>query len=175
MWRELPFSWILTHDSRELELSLQFFINKGCGRTQEINTNTTMQKAKVTVAGLLVALAGFLGYTFAPELGSVETGQEYIATTTGAFNGNSSSYRLLKSRSGAVGQVTITGAAAGSIRLYNSSTTNSADFSEASSTVLLIAIPVSAAAGTYTFDATFDRGILLETSGTQPTSTITYR
>jgi hypothetical protein len=40
---------------------------------------------------------------------------------------------------------------------------------------MIASVPVSAAAGDYVFDVAFSNGLLVETIGTAPTSTITFR
>ena len=120
----------------------------------------------------------------APEsesFGSVVQGNEYLATTTcpnSTLCGNTAnSVRLLKTGYGAVGQITITGAGAGELSLYNATTSNvsarAAD--KATSTIAIALAPASAAANTYVFDAVFTDGLLLVVGATAPTSTITWR
>lgn len=107
---------------------------------------------------------------------SVSQGSDYHATTTstGRFN---PAVSLVQSGNSTLGSVIITGAAAGTIEIYDA-TTSSVSLraaSMASSTILLASFPASTAAGTYTFDQIAQYGILVSITGTMPTSTITYR
>lgn len=111
--------------------------------------------------------------------GSVMPGGDYYATSTRLFPGTSlSNLTVLKSYGGTLARVTITGANTGIIRFWNATTSNVnlRTGNIASSSLLMIEIPASAAANTYDFDATFSTGILYElVSGTAPTSTIMVR
>jgi hypothetical protein len=117
-----------------------------------------------------------------PTQGSVEVASEYYSTTTDSVALHPEE-RVLKSMSGgtiggSVGQVTITGAGAGRIELYNATTSVAANRAAqySTSSILIASFPASAAAGTYTFDATFDVGLLLVTpDAVAPTSTVTWR
>ena len=106
-------------------------------------------------------------------VGSIQDGQEYYSTSTYTALGVPllANIAVLKSNSsGILGSVVITGPVAGSMRLFNA--TSSTDVS---STTIGV-IPASAVANTYTFDVSFGRGLILETTtGLQPTSTITWR
>lgn len=130
-------------------------------------------QSKQLLAAVAAIAALFLGYILgtAPQtsFGSVETGQEYNATTTsaGGTYATVSGDKLLKTGSGALGSVVITGANTGVLNFYNGTTTSG---------YLIASIPASAAAGTYTFDATFTTGLFVDlVSGSMPTTTITYR
>jgi hypothetical protein len=107
------------------------------------------------------------------SLESVAQSNEYRATPlkAGATQG-----AVIKSTPGALGSVVITGAQAGVITIYNATTTNVNFRAGATSTLpVLASIPASTAAGTYTYDVVATDGIVYETSGTIPTSTITTR
>lgn len=112
------------------------------------------------------------------KFGSVAASNEYYSTTTRNSVGTAlASGTVLKAGPGAVGQVTIQAAAAGTIFLCDATTTNaSLRNNKATSTLNCpFLLPVSAAAGTYTVDAGFDDGLLFLTTGTLGTSTITWR
>ena len=133
----------------------------------------------LALAVLTLAAALFL---FRPDLtaGSTVTGSEYIATSTAANTIYAASIgsQTLKTGFGSLAQVTITGANTGVFNLYNATTSdvNKRTGNKATSTILIASFPASAAAGTYTFDATFTDGLYLDLiSGSLPTSTITYR
>lgn len=131
----------------------------------------TLGGSTLTALVVLVALSAFDKQP-APSGGLIE-GQEYTATTTGPSSGNAA-YRVLRTRGGAVGNVVITGSAAGDLFLYDATSTQSVNLG-GQSTTTLVHIPKSASTGTYSFDVSARRGIVLEIIGTQPTSTIGYR
>ena len=133
----------------------------------------------VGVLGVILSLA-FLVPQFQAE-GSVSVSDEYMSTTTGESSA-AASFLYLKGlnstpQPGALGSVVVTGAGTGWMELYDATTTD-ADLrsnDQSTSTILLAHIPVSAAAGTYVFDAVFTRGLTVYMEGTQPTTTITWR
>ena len=133
------------------------------------------------VAGLILLSASLVAYiNVLPSIsvGSISSGEEYISTTTSAGLLGVANFTLLKSRSGALGSVTITGADTGVIYLYDATTTDITlrASSMSSSTIVLAEIPASLVAGTYVFDALFNHGLLYHLyNGTAPTSTITWR
>lgn len=113
--------------------------------------------------------------------GSVARGGEYFATTTRNVAGVAMlSLQLISAtttNTGTLGSVIITGAGAGEVDFYDATTSNVSlrAASMSSTTQLIASIPANAAAGTYTFDASYFNGLLVEIIGTAPTSTITYR
>lgn len=107
-------------------------------------------------------------------IGSVIEGQEYNSTTTRSHAGTALTTRVLKRGAGSLGQITITGAGAGRILITDATTTNATLRTKAATTTIAD-IPLSAAAGTYTFDARFTEGLIYTLIGTAPTSTITWR
>lgn len=131
----------------------------------------------VLIAGAIALLALVFLFTQQPStaLGSVSRASEYQGTTTsqGFFNPEIS----VVSGNGTLGQVTITGAAAGLISIYDATTSNVnlRTGNKATSTILIASFPASAAVGTYTFDRVFFDGMYVSITGTIPTSTITYR
>lgn len=129
------------------------------------------------VAVLVLAAVLFFGNrTEITKTGSVAIGGEYQGTTTYNYLGapNLQQIVTLKSGSGTLGSVIITGAAAGIITFYDASTT--ANGAAYGSTTLAV-VPVSLTAGTYTFDRVFFTGLTAVFSSTTliPTSTITFR
>lgn len=105
-------------------------------------------------------------------LGSVTDGQVFTATTTYNNVGTATfgATKQLKSNAGVLGQVVITTAAAGTIRLQDATSTT--DIASTS----IATFPASAAAGTYIFNAAFGRGLIVETiTGALPTVSIMYR
>ncbi len=110
----------------------------------------------------------------APVLGSVTVGNEYrgittAATTTGAY--------LFKKGPGAFGSVIINVLGTGNVVFYDASTTIPANRTvQATSSLPVVGyIAASQAAGTYTYDVYFGQGLIGVFSGTQGTSTITWR
>lgn len=135
---------------------------------------------------LVFALVAVFGVLFTSQLtrkadASVVTGSEYYATTTAAsavYGSTISASRAIKNGYGSIGSVVITGAAAGVINIYDATTTDVSKRTgnTATSSILLVSLPASLAAGTYTFDLTFNSGLYVDLIvGTMPTSTITYR
>lgn len=114
-------------------------------------------------------------------LGSIYPGGEYLATSTAASNVYGATItgdKLIKTGTGALGSVIITGANTGIVNFYNATTSNvsARTGNVATSTILLASFPASAAAGTYTFDIEYTTGLLVELeTGLMATSTIVYR
>lgn len=112
-----------------------------------------------------------------PPIGSIQTGQEYYATSTihTAITGS----KLIQNGYGSVAQVTITGAGTSAFTLIDTTSTESlaTDARISTSTQELLTIPASLAVGTYVFDVTYVKGLYIyfDTVGTAITSTITYR
>lgn len=106
---------------------------------------------------------------------SVVQGNEYTPTSTYAAV---TPVRTLKTGSGSLAQVTITGANTGLMTLYDATTSNvtlRTGQTATSALSVLADFPASTATGTYTFDAVFNQGLLQSGSGAVPTTTITYR
>jgi len=132
----------------------------------------------ISIIIAVVGLSGVIGYQLKGQteqkLGSVAQSSEYHATTT--------SYRavptgVVKTGSGVLGSVIITGAGAGMVEIYDATTTNSGlrAASMTTSSIYIASFPASTAAGTYTFDQVFYNGLIIITETVRPTSTITYR
>lgn len=139
---------------------------------------TKTDKILLSLSIVLSVFVLFFVSNYPPKqaLGSVSQGSEYIATTTrnqiGTQMTSGQSLTPLTNTSGALGSVVVTGTGTGVINIYDSTTTNAhSDYP----TYLLAQIPASIAAGTYTFDARYVHGLVVEIVGTAATSTITYR
>jgi len=149
-----------------------------------MKTMSSMKKG-IIPASLLIALTGLLTLlvVLLPKLqvandsqiyGSVSVSNGYLSTSTrSAVLGVAlTSPTTLRTGTGLLGSVIITGAGAGQLNLYDgTSTAAHADYA----TTTLVTFPLSAAAGTYTFDVVFSRGLVYEVVGTAPTSTISFR
>lgn len=132
------------------------------------------------VVTAFVAAFAILTYNTQTAFGSVSVTDEYIATSTAAntLYGAFTTGRLIRTGTGSLGTVVITGANTGVINFYNATTSNvlARTGNKASSTILMASIPASAAAGDYVFDALYTDGLLVTLeSGSMPTTTITYR
>ena len=134
----------------------------------------------LVISGIFVlVLLSFLFERVSFVQGSVSVTDEYQATTTstGTFAAIQTLTSTTTPKQGTLGSVIITGAAAGQIVITDATTSNitqrSAD--QSTSTIRLADIPVSAAAGTYTFDIVYKRGLVVSVIGTMPTTTITFR
>ena len=132
---------------------------------------------------LASALAVFLASTWASQtaLGSVTEGNDYIATSTApnnVYGAQTAQTSLLKTGSGSLGQVVITGANTGILNFYNATTSNInlRTGNVATSSILLLSIPASAAAGDFIVDARFSTGLIYDLyGGIMPTTTILFR
>ena len=145
--------------------------------------NILNYKNILAVAGLLFAVTIAMLVLQQPReaFGSIRIGDEYTATSTASntmYGATITGDRLIKTGTGELGSVVITGAGTGIWNLYNATTSNvlARTGQPATSTILIASFPASAAAGTYTFDVTYTTGLLVELeSGVISTSTITYR
>ena len=128
------------------------------------------------IAFVLIALGGvaLIGKDNVTTLGSTTVGNEYNSTSTKSYNGTAiSSFISLKTTPGTLGSIVVGGATAGQvINLYDATSTLS---NSQTGTTTLVTIPSTALGGTYTYDISFYRGLLLEVIGATGTSTITYR
>lgn len=139
---------------------------------------SNMKTSSITVGALAVIalfIGLFMGSLFRSEkaLASVQYGNDYNATTTAAtaVYGSRTGDVLLKTGYGSLGSVVITGANTGAINLWDGTTTAAGHTQR-----LLATIPASTAAGTYTIDAVYSIGLLVDlVAGNMPTTTITYR
>lgn len=136
-------------------------------------------KKETIISLILLAIGLGVGFVMGKSglnipVASVAEGNSYYSTTT-PINGYTSS--LIKSGYGTLGSVVITVAGTNSFILYDTTTTDAIKRSKTTSSLPILAVfPASVVAGTYTFDTTFNDGLLLNvvTLGTG-TSTITYR
>ena len=129
----------------------------------------------VVILGAIVLTAFLIFQNAQPVKASVDfesAGYKSTVTATGKTNSG-----LLKLGSGTFGSVVITGAAAGTFILYDASTTNSSlrTITATSSLVQLASFPTNTATGTYTFDITFNQGLIVDFTSTQGTTTITWK
>lgn len=113
--------------------------------------------------------------------GSTLQGQEYMATTTAAnsvYGATVTGSTLIRTGSGSINSVIITGANTGIVNIYDATTSSILLRATrmSTSTILIATLPASIVAGTYTFDATYSNGLYVDLiGGNMPTSTITYR
>ena len=148
-----------------------------------MNNTLLNYKNILAVAFLLIAVTLAMLVLQAPRNAgaSIRVGDEMFATSTAAsavYGATITGDTLIKTGTGALGSVIITGANTGIINFYNATTSNvsARTGNTATSTILLASFPASAAAGTYTFDVVYTTGLLVELeSGLMATSTITYR
>ena len=135
--------------------------------------------------GLL--LGGVILSNYLPQqiqnLGSVAQSNEYYATTTQGgtlqeLNLTTTTGDIYETKQGALGSVVITLAAANSIEIFDTTTTDRTKRAAnlTTSSIRMASFPASVAAGTYTFDEVYRRGLIVVFSGSNPpTSTFTYR
>ena len=116
---------------------------------------------------------------FKETFASAFQGNDYYSTTTMAvFNGTFDGVEVLKTGQGALAQVAITGAATGNLVFYDATTTDVTKraTTQSTTTITIADLAASVAAGTYTFDAQFTRGLIMtRLSGSGPTSTVMWR
>ena len=118
-------------------------------------------------AFVIGVMVGYLFVTNAP-VGSVSVSNEYNATTTDSTSAGTVS--VLTNRGCTVGSVVIATSSGGTLTIKNA--TSQTD--TASSTLVLI--PINTIAGTYTYDVTCDRGLVLEIgSGFDGEYVVTWR
>ena len=145
--------------------------------------NILNYKNTIAVALLLIAVTFAMLVLQSPNdaLGSIRSGDEYVATSTASnamYGSTITGDKLIKTGYGSLGSVVITGAGTGIWNIYNATTSNVLNRTgqPATSTILLASFPASVAAGTYVFDVTYTTGLLVELeSGIMATSTITYK
>ncbi len=109
------------------------------------------------------------------RLGSIALGEAYNATTTQtSWAGNSGGFQLIKPGYGMLGSVVITSASSlGTINIYDGTTTVNGGLY---GTTTLASINTGTLSGTYTFDASFSKGlIVVSTAGIATTTTITWK
>lgn len=130
-----------------------------------------MQKLKITVAGLLIALASYvIGTGDIKTLGSVAVSNEYIATSTGTQaqfpnyrNALQTDFRsgYGTTTPGTLGSIVITAPGTSEFNVYDAtSTATNALNTEGTTTIAHFS--ASAPVGTYVFDMAVKRGVLIE-------------
>ena len=141
-----------------------------------------ISKLLLALGIVAVIVIGALWYSHETAQEQMKGGvaEDYNATSTaadaiyGAFTGD----RVLKTSWGTFGSVVVTGANTGVVNFYNATTSDitKRTNNKATTTLLIASLPTSLVAGTYTFDAIFTSGLLLELeNGIMPTTTILYR
>lgn len=144
-------------------------------------TKTMYLSLIITSVIAVVLMTVLLWSNASPAIGSVEVSNEYQATTTGQTADLSiTASKLITNATrqrGALGSVVITGANTGFVWIYDATTTNATlrAPSAGTSTILIASFPPSTAVGTYTFDAEYTNGLLVEISGIAPTTTVSFR
>jgi len=134
--------------------------------------NKTMKLNKIQKIGAFLGAMALIfggGYT-ATNLGSVALGGDYHSTSTeaGFVDGT-----VVQSGPGTLGSVVITGSTTGTLVLYDATSTVT---NTSWATTTLATFPASTAAGTYTFDIMFQKGLMVVApSAGLATSTITWR
>lgn len=145
---------------------------------------TKVSSVSIALSGVALLALGFIIAAFfsqQPAYGSVEIGNNYLATTTAAnslYGANATTDYLVRTGGGTFGSLVITGANTGIINIYDATTTSvlKRTGNKATSTIHIASIPASAAANTFTFDVQFNTGLLIDLdTGLMPTTTITYR
>lgn len=136
-------------------------------------------KLTYILGGIVIALVLVISFTVfnvIPQAsGSIIEGQAYNATTT--YAAHPLDVRLLKTGQGSLGSVVITGDNSGTIELYNATTSNinNRTGNIATSSIWIADVPASAPENTYVYDVQFTTGLLMVTTGTEATSTVTWR
>lgn len=145
-------------------------------------TNTFNRIGKVAIVVVVVFLTAFaLNFMFLRDAqrveGSVGFGNDYLGTTTDQ-TWTTLTPKVLKSTGGSLGSVVVTTVGTGSLTLYDATTTDITKRTggTATSTLVLANFQITTALGTYTFDRSFNDGLIVVWVGTNNASTtITYR
>lgn len=108
------------------------------------------------------------------NVGSVAVGNSYKSMTN---IGTTSRAYLVKSGSGTFGSVIISSIGTGQAIFYDATSTlpSKRTVTATSSLRVIAVVSASQAVGTYTYDSSYYDGLMVEYSGTQGTTTITYR
>ena len=129
----------------------------------------------LSIAILIAVIVSIFGLNQPKQIavGSAIMGQDYNSTTT------PSSWQLkptvIKTGPGALAQVTITGTSTGTMYFYDATTTDKTKRTGNTATTTIAQFPNLNTQGTYTFDVTFNDGLILEIIGSGATSTISWR
>lgn len=139
--------------------------------------NNTFVPAVLIAGAILVLAIVLLFKPFQTAFGSVAIGNDYQGTTTVSTPGAFPVEARLQNYGGSLGSVVLTGATTGTINIYDATTSDVTKRTpgQSTSTILLASFPASAATGDYVFDRVFFNGLYIVTTGTIPTTTITYR
>lgn len=140
----------------------------------------TISTKTIIIAYIVVAILFVftLAFSFQPQKAQSSIGDSsygYQATTTksAVLGVTLTSPQTLSLGFGVLGSVIITGKNTGTIYIYDATSTNA--HSDYVGTTTLAIIPSNAPEGTYTFDALYTRGLVVESSGLVATSTITWK
>jgi len=138
---------------------------------------------KNIIIGIVIALVVVVGYGFVtgdktdvvnPIGGSIGN-EPFMATSTGE-TAEISAISTLKGSWGTLGSVVITGSNSGEIYLYDATTTNNTlRASVATSSITIAHFDSSPTVGNYDFNMVFNNGLVLELTGTQSTTTVTFK
>jgi hypothetical protein len=135
------------------------------------NLHKVLLSAALALSVLAVVVASRGGDV--PIVGSVGIGNEYVASSTKDYAGNTiPDLNVLQIGSGMLGSVVITGANTGTFCFYDATSTVN---NTAWATSTIACFPTNAATGTYTFDSRFQKGLLLDYVTNMATATITWR
>lgn len=147
-------------------------------------TLTSKQILSIAILVVAVGIVGFMWQKPWQAGASVEVGNQYNSTTTPSVADETNLCRALagsvSSTTGVLGSVNVLLTGAGTLTIYDATTTNAnlRSAEQATSTLRLADFPASATVGSYHFDVGFKRGLLVDytTTGTGPASTtISYR
>ncbi len=122
---------------------------------------------------LTVFAIGFMFSQSARPVGaSTFQGQDYMGTTTDQ-TWTTLVPKVLKSQGGALGTVSVTTVGTGSLTFYDATTTNVnlRTNNTATSTIVLANFQITTSLGSYTFDRTFNDGLIVVWTGTNNAST----
>lgn len=146
-------------------------------------------KKYIIASAFILAIASTAAYALPhPASASVSVGSSYQSATFASPQANPNYLQSAvlfttqptststPSGVGLLGSVVITGSGAGSMAIYDATTSNASIRALATSSLPVLAqFPANAATGTYTFDEMARFGIVVEFTGAQGTSTVTYR
>lgn len=134
---------------------------------------TINYKSILAVAFLVVIIGAVSTLLQRPDQaqGSVNVGNAYYSTTTTTAFLN---HTVLRRGTGSLGSVIITGTGPGIVTIYDA-TTSDPTLRTRTATTTLASFQTTATPGTYTFDSTYNDGLLVDFTAGVGSTTITYR
>lgn len=130
----------------------------------------------ISLVVMVIVLVSVISRTPRQVEGSVMVGSESNATTSPTGFGNSTE-KLVITGPAVLNNIVLTGTNTGVVYFYDATTTDITKRTNntPTSTLLVASFPASAATGTYVFDISVKNGLMYQSVGNAPTTTITFR